>query len=501
MLDMNYYLQLLDDENKKIVNSYFGLKKFKSISSAQYFFKEIVTSQLDWIEKIERKQSIIKSCKKFAELLNDEQFDFDTKKKMVLEKLDKDSPQLAFLDAKGTRSVTIVCPKCKGFGANSSGKAERGWIPAQGTAKAVICQHRTSCGFNGDFIAAFAEEYNKSYGEALNLLADDLGIDFTINEVHIDSTKEKKVSNKPLLVPKKIEVPTVNYMEFDKTIPYRELDWTKYTDKYEDMTEVQQFKMIATAIYDFSRNTKQWQKINYFKSIGISAKIEPILLEKVQMIDSKVGCLFKTDIPDLLKYLQKFFPLEDLLKYGVLNNVDSKFPYTFKQSVEEALIVIPNFDLYTNMVTGLKYRKTQLKEWTDKEGKYHQDTNKEPEFSYGRIAQPLPYHLTREALLNKSINFRFFEGQKDLHSMPSKNEFCDIAIPGINGINEEMLGLFKGRIVELYFDQDKAGQIGASKLKILLEQAGAIVTIITWDANLGGDVNEVLQNENIKEIL
>jgi hypothetical protein len=157
--------------------------------------------------------------------------------------------------------------------------------------------------------------------------------------------------------------------------------------------------------------------------------------------------------------------------------------------------------MYSNMITGLKFRKTKAKTWFDKDNKKVVDTNKEPEFSFGRIANPLPYHLTRESLLEESIVFRFFEGQKDLHSMPFKSGHCDVAIPGVNGISIEMLGLFKGRIVELYFDQDTAGQEGALKLKVALEAAGAIVINKTWDESLGGDVNDVLQAGNILKII
>ncbi|MEA2100118.1 MAG: hypothetical protein U9P72_08310, partial [Campylobacterota bacterium] len=242
-------------------------------------------------------------------------------------------------------------------------------------------------------------------------------------------------------------------------------------------------------------------KTSYFNNIGISMKKNPLLKEKIAMIDSKLGFLFKTDIPELLKYLANLFPLEDMVKFGILNNALDKTPYSFRQSVEEGLIVIPNFDMHTNMCTGIKYRKTKLKSWVDKNTKETvRDTNKEPEFSYKRIANPLPYYLTREALLNKFITFRFFEGQKDLHSMPLKDGVCDVAIPGVNGISEEMLGLFRGRLVELFYDQDKAGQDGAMKIKLLLEKAGAYVINHTWDINLGADINDVLQAGNISKI-
>ncbi len=85
--------------------------------------------------------------------------------------------------------------------------------------------------------------------------------------------------------------------------------------------------------------------------------------------------------------------------------------------------------------------------------------------------------------------------------MPSKYNVCDIAIPGTNGISQEMLGLFEGRNVELYFDQDEEGQKGALRLKLLLEKAGTFVTIKKWNNSLGGDVNEVLQNGYIEQII
>lgn len=293
----------------------------------------------------------------------------------------------------------------------------------------------------------------------------------------------------------------LEYISFDGTRPYVTIaNVEDYKEKYPSMTEEQQFKMIATSIYRFSLTTKQWGKDKYFKSIGINKK-NKLLTEKIAMIDSYLGFLFITDIPELIKHLQELFPKEDLVKYGVIHDENHYFANQFKIDVKDGIVVVPNFDLYTNMCTGLKFRKTKLRTRNDKKtNEIIVDSIKEPEFSYGRIANPLPYHLTRIAMLDKSISFRFFEGQKDLHSMPSKRGVCDIAIPGINGIKEEMLGLFSGRNVELYFDQDTAGQEGAQKLKELLEKAGAKVKIKKWDISLGGDVNDVLRNGNILKI-
>lgn len=496
MLDIRFYLPLIaSKEDENLIAKYFGKKEFANLASAQWFFKNQTTEKVSWINSEADKAKLPDLCKLFGEKLDSEQLSFNEKKEMVLDQLDKDSSLMSFLEPKGTRSVTIVCPKCKGFGdGNTKGKPERGWIPVQGTAKSIICQHRSSCGFSSDFIGAFAEEYNMKYGAALNHLATELGIDFTINEAHIGATV-KQTPKQVNLTPKVVEKKAIEYIVFDKNIKYTNVDFTRFVKHYSTMTELQKFKMVATAIYEFSKTTKQWSKTAYFNSMDINSKKNPLLASKVEMINSKLGCLFKADIPSLIKKLRGFFPLADLIKFGVVDN-----SLNFMQSVEEALIVIPNLDLYTNMCSGLKYRKTKLKTWIDKENNLVVDKNKEPEFSYGRIANPLPYHLTREALLDESISFRFFEGQKDLHSMPSVDKMCDVAIPGVNGITVEALGLFKGRRVKLYFDQDKAGQEGAMRLKTILEEAEVIVKNITWDIELGADINEVLQNGNILKI-
>ena len=505
MISLKYYADLLlTKEESDLLLKYNSKKKFESLSKAQWYFINLDDSKLSWIKNKAIVPELLRLSKLFSERLNDQFMSFSDKVELVLAHTDIYSSTYSFLEAKGARSVTCICPKCGGYGDGSSkgrGKQERAWVPNSGTAKAVKCNHRSSCGFYGDLIAVYAEKYGLKYGQALNILADEFNIDFTVDEVHIEGTKE--IAQKPKIVlEEKVFVPKeVEYISFDGTRPYVKItDIENFMEKYPSMTEEQQFKMIATSIYRFSLTTKQWGKDKYFKSIGIERK-NKLLTEKIAMIDSYLGFLFVTDIPEMMKHLQKLFPKEDLIKYGVMHDENHYFANQFKVGVEDGLVVVPNFDLYTNMCTGLKFRKTKLRTRTDKKtNEIIVDSIKEPEFSYGRIANPLPYHLTRVAMLDKSISFRFFEGQKDLHSMPSKRGVCDIAIPGVNGIKEEMLGLFTGRNVELYFDQDSAGQEGAEKLKELLEKAGVNVTAKAWDSSLGVDVNDVLRNGNIQSI-
>ena len=357
-----------------------------------------------------------------------------------------------------------------------------------------ICKCHNCGEVKGDSIAIAKFFHNGDFKNACEDLHEAFNIPFLDGGVASNNFHK--------FVKKVVKEKEIEYLSFDKNHKYLEIDISSYIDKFEEMNDIQKFKMIATAIYEFSLKTDQTLKNKYYKSIGITKEKNPILKEKIIMISSKLGFISKDDVTALLKHLEVLFSIEDLVKFGVINDVASKKPFMFSQSIEEGLVVIPNFDMYSNMCTGLKYRKTKLKSWFDKKLKKKVfDSNKEPEFSYKRIANPLPYHLTREALLNESYTFRFFEGQKDLHSMPSKELVCDIAIPGVNGIDETMLGLFRGRKIDLYFDQDKAGQDAAMKLKTLLEKAGAFVTIKTWNVNLGEDVNEVLLKGNILKII
>lgn len=503
MIDIKYYTRLLlNDESEKLVMQFYANKKFKSLSSAQWFFAGITEATLSWVKEDYTKSRLLEAVKFFANSLKSEQMSLEDKISMVLDKCDKDMEELSFLDIRGgtgSRSIVCMCPKCK--------LPKSAWIPVNGQAKAVKCNHRTSCGFYGDFIAVYAEEYDLAYGKAMNILAETLNVDFTINEVHAGERSEYKSIQKPIaLVPKKAH--EVKYMGFDADKKYRAVRFEDYLDVYSEMSDEQQFKMLTTAIYHFSLTTKQWGKEKYYENVGISMKANPILKEKINSMKHNLGYLFKTDIPVLIEQMTKLFGKEDLVKYGLIHgelNDDGKphyYAHQFTNEVIEGLVVVPNFDLYTNMCTGLKFRKTKLSTRFDKKkGKRVPDKNKEPEFSYGRIANPLPHGLTREALLDKSILFRLQEGQKDSHSIPLKYGTCDLAIPGTNGISEEMLGLFNGRIVEIYYDQDDEGQKAALAIKAKLEKAGATVTIIQWNKDFGGDLNDVLNNGHILKVI
>ncbi|RLA78196.1 MAG: hypothetical protein DRG78_15700 [Epsilonproteobacteria bacterium] len=511
MIDIDYYAKEHLGVNATKWLKYFAKREYKNLSILIYTMKNV---DLNWITHDDTRREITILCSTFGISLEQNKLDFKGIMEIIVDKGIEISTHVEFsqLEFRSGSYTRGLCPSCK--------KREL-YVPDQGKADGIVCNRKNACGYTASAYSYLKDNRKKTAKEAFEILAeiantsvDEINYD---NEVHTNeivsfTKKPKQIKKTPVQI---IEDKKVAYISFDSNKEENFIDFNKFLPEvittntkdnstvilYNKLDNLQRWKVFVTAIYNFSLHTKQWGKENYFKKIGISAKKNPILSEKVMMIHKKLGFLHLADIKNLINYLLDDckFIADDLVEYGLIAHKNSK---RIMVSIEEGLIVVPNFDMYTNMVTGLKLRKTKLKTWIDKEsGEIKTDKNKEPEFSYKRIANPLPYHLTRESLLDKSMKFRFFEGQKDLHSMPSKKGYCDIAIPGTSGINEEMLGLFKGRIVELYFDQDDAGQKGALKLKKLLEKAGVIVLNITWDITLGADVNDVLQKGNIFKII
>jgi hypothetical protein len=103
------------------------------------------------------------------------------------------------------------------------------------------------------------------------------------------------------------------------------------------------------------------------------------------------------------------------------------------------------------------------------------------------------------------------EGSVDGLSLGDNVHFA--SIPGVNGLPDELLGLFKNKKIILALDQDRAGQDAANGytdsegkqhdgLKQRLLKAGAFqVLIAKWDGTLGKDLNDLLQGDNLKNII
>lgn len=490
MIDVKYYTQKILGVATTTWLNYFSTRTYSSLS---HFIVDMKNIDLSWINTKSEIEKIRALCNTLVVSLESEQLTFQE----VINEIE--SRGVDILSHIEFSELEISDGKYSGGCCPSCGKKEL-FIPKHGSSLVLICNRKNACGYTSSAYTYLKQYKRKTSQEALDILAQCAGTSLEeinyLNEVHTDTIAFKKNVN--ILSQKNRELQKNDYELFDEKKENRVVEYEQYLPNhqiYSKLDEVQKFKVFATTIYNFSLSTIQWGKQNYYKSIGIYSNFD-LLKEKIVLIENILGYLHFSDLQPLKEHLLKCgFTYEDLVKYGLF--VDDSFYI----SVEEGIVVIPNFDLYTNMVTGLKFRKTKLKTWTDKDGVLQKDKNKEPEFSYKRIANPLPYLLTRDALLNKAIRFRFFEGQKDLHSMPMKPLCCDIAIPGTSGISEESLGLFKGRIVELWFDQDEAGQEGAFILKQKLEKAGAIVINKIWNIEYGKDINEVLINRRIHNLI
>lgn len=476
MLNFEHYSQkLLGKSDADYIKKFIGNRKYSSLNAAIYGLKN---ADLNWISNETTKTKVQTLFFKLASGMEDSKLSYKEKLELIEANLQITSafPEFEFKQT-ATGVHGGICPNC--------GKKEL-FVPNKGRAMYIKCNRENNCGYSSSILEYVTSKVGSKSG-ALKELAALAGIDLEAveknNEVHIDSNAKEVL--KEVLVAKKVPIPIPNKIEyevFNKSQQYKVVDIRKFFDSYTMMNQKQKFMMIVTVLYLISKETKQWGKENYLKSRKLD------LVDKYNQLCKELGYLHASDITATVNYLKHRFGEDDLIEFGILNEKGK-----FKHHCEEGFVVIPNFDLYTNMVTGLKLRNTKLAEWQNK-------GLKEPELSFGRIANPLPNGLTRDALLDAQKQFRFFEGKMDSSSIPADSRFCDIAIPGVNGISDQQLGYFKQRVVYICFDMDKAGIKHAEILKAKLEQAGAIAIIIQWDSILGNDVNEVLVNGNIAKL-
>lgn len=321
--------------------------------------------------------------------------------------------------------------------------------------------------------------------------------------------------------PKKIE-----YLRFDNSKECQKVVLNDYRGKYNTLSKEQRLKMVYTYIYRFSLATKQNAKFAFYKNErGIDTKNSYL---------QKIGYIAIKEIDNLLSTLKKLFPMEDLQEFGVFKEDGS---FSFKYIKKGGLILVPSFDLYTDMVTGFMIRPTHAPQWMQERGV------KELQLSKNNIVIPIPFGLTCKILKTQEVIY-ITEGHIDLLSIPGNEDTISraaIASPGTNGIKEEVLGLLSKKQVILVFDQDTAGQkaeygyirvdfkngeyidiiqnenyknelqkakarkdyigyLAHLGFKQKLIMAGAKVKILTWDKALGGDVNELIINGNIDRV-
>lgn len=361
---------------------------------------------------------------------------------------------------------------------------------------------------------------NEFKGGPIDVVKYKLGVDFKeavkwiAETFDINGEQYTPSKNKPK---QKIKKET-HYQVFDSTKDCTNIDLNNFLVKYETLTKEQKLKMVYTTFYRFSLGTNQTPKYGYYKhERGIQNRY----------ID-KIGYIHQEDYAAIVEKLLSIFPMEDLVEFGLFKDKDGENVFIYNSIQKGGLLLVPSFDLYNNMVTGLMVRPTHPPMWM-KENKV-----KELQLSKTDILKPLPFGLTCEVLKNAKTIY-ITEGHMDMLSIPGNEKNIvkyGIASPGTYGMSDEMLGLLRNKEIKIIFDQDVSGhkaEYGFVKIngeEIILDPNGRMklkkikgerifflglvqrltlagvknISVVRWDKSLGGDINELVINGNIREV-
>jgi len=367
------------------------------------------------------------------------------------------------LGAEETTNHKMV--KCFNKDAHSHGD-KRASMKVKEDSNTCFCY---ACGASGDPINAAKVAFGNNFQSACEWLHD------TFHVAYLDGSVNNH--NKPKYEKPKIK--PIKWVTFDKNHFYYNVKINDFIEKYANLTDSQKVKMVYTFVYRYSLKTSQDAKLAFYRSRGI---------ETHQLIDT-IGFLSKEDLKDLLPLLEKYFPLEDLIKFKLYNESSAKyFPLSWKYG--DNLTVVPSFDLYTDMANGLMLRPIQKRNWGPKEY----------QVSCLDLVDAYPFAMNYNMFLDDNIQEIYFcEGHIDGLSLGDK---VFVAIPGIHSYKKEWLSLFRNKKCVIIFDQDDAGIKGTDILRENLISAGVEnVNILDWNPDLGNDINELLQKGLLKKVL
>lgn len=335
-----------------------------------------------------------------------------------------------------------------------------------------------SCGRSGNLITIAKLAINTSSGkEALQFLADEAGV--TLD----DRTEYEKPVPRPKPQPKPIE-----YIRFNPERAVLNVEVDQWFGKLGQMTDVQQYKLLMTAVYRASLKTDQSKKLTYYSGRKITNP-------RTQLI----GFLHKDDV-EFWRPIEEQFGLDLLIKFGLYNDAHHKrSPLSFKFLWLDVNFV-PSFDLYTDMITGAMLRPI-----------VKQPKAKEFSLSKHTIVEPIPFALTHDILAYSDEPIWITEGSVDGLSLGASRVFA--SIPGVDGIADEMLGLFYGKTVVLALDSDRPGQdalygyldkkdgkFHKGFIDRLRDAGVAKIYVARWDIELGKDLNDLLKAGHLNKI-
>lgn len=422
----------------------------------------------------------------------------------------------------------LFCPQC--------GKKEA-TISKKGKSF-ISCYRENRCGYAEPIWNYILK--NRANGDkqvTLKILADNAKFD-------LDGVSQSPIENKVVSIQNTIKLlQEVKYEFLDTNRPYLHIKINDYIEIYSSLSKEQKIKMVYAFIYRFSLATEHTVKNEYYSKRAVAKENKYL---------QKIGFLSKEDIANLVIELKKRFPEEDLIEFNLLKE---NYPAHFKFFSNEGFCVVPSFDLYSNLITGLMLRNVGWTKYYVKNGvKIKNESPKEFQVSRSFIVKPIPFALTYKNIINKNTVYIITEGHVDGISLPlsikengQRKDVCPISIPGVNGFREEFFGYLEGKKAFLALDQDRAGHIAAfgyylitaksktsekiHKFKIPLnrkheykrlmyffkekgihgsvkkhnngllkkmKKAGVDVFALTWDKKEGKDINELKKNNKLK---
>ena len=392
-----------------------------------------------------------------------------------------------------------------------------------------------------------AKWYKGGFIDGLKWLADNFGIQKVLNPEYVDekgqtlSSEELKKAQESIRALQetikheiKETITKIDYLEFDSRKKYKLVDDIKEflpnTKLWEKLDDAQKLKVVYTWLY---RETftygSQAAKYMYYKKRGIDTTNKWL---------KKIGYLAVENFNEIFAKATAQFPMELLELVGFAKKDDNgEFKLSFNYVKKGGILIVPSFDLYSNMVTGFMLRPTHPEQWM-------KDRHmKEIQLSNTSLIFPIPFGLTYYSL-KKFNEFYVTEGHPDGLALPDNGENEKgrgfFSIPGVNGLSESHLGLLKGKKVIICFDQDRAGQKSAFGYSVVelsgqkfdfinqledeiksnfmsnpelefkevvyqgisskLEKAEVEYSIKQWDKKIGSDVNDVRIYGNLKKI-
>lgn len=400
----------------------------------------------------------VENQKKEADMSTTPQFDLDALKAIPIDEV------LEYYGAEPTRdSRYMTC-----FNNHEKGKARIALYPDKNICKCHNCDE-----VKGDPITV-AKFVHGDFKTACTDLHEAFSIPY-LNEQEPRNSKSRPQKPKE----RKPSFPAIDLIEFDIERRYKIIDFKAALEGYDTIkSKAHRFQLICTAIYRYSLKCDKKPMFEYHESRKLN-------LENPYM--NQLGYLSRSDIKTMVKHLERYVDIDDLVEFGLYGDEDAKKPLQWKWMPRTGIVVVPNHNLYADIQTSLRFRNIDEKPWF-----------KEVEISYEKVLS-IPFGITPDMLTRKQPELHLTEGYPDGIALNEPFMMC----PGANRFDARWFGLLHN-VQELivWFDMDKAGKAGREKFEAMAKHYAPWLklTIKEWNEKLGKDPNDLLKNGNLAEV-